>query len=222
MILEDYIRHGGENIKMERVMKLHKQMMRWENGTVINGELIDESELSLDNPIWKSYRTQTLYRIRRDGQGSCWDFVNYQHSRFVEWKIPDESYMFIVDLGYPGEMISHSFSIILINGQKYWFEASWKDEAGINPVASFLDVVAKLADHYDSRGNRSYVVYRYNPEGLDRYLTDEKFYSRVSSGELVLEKRRESYHEKSTSIHHSFYRDGESLDPDWISERFRL
>lgn len=222
MLLTDYIKPGGENKKMELVMKLHKQMMRWKTGTVIDGELQDEADLSLDDPIWKRFRTQTIYSIHRYKQGSCWDFVNYQHYMFTKWEIEDESYMFIIDIGPPGQVITHTFSIIHLNNTKYWFECSWKEEAGIVPINSFLDVIVKLAHYYDSRSIRNYRVYRYDPEGLDRYLTDEKFYARVSGQELVLEKIRENYDEESTGLYHSVYRSGKSDDTDWFAERFRF
>lgn len=222
MLLEDYLKPGGKNRKMELLMKLHRQMMRWQNGTVIDGEIQDESDLSLDDPIWKRYRTRTLYEIRRSRKGDCWDFVNYQHKKFSEWEIPDESYMFLIDLGGTSNIVSHTFSIIILDDKKYWFECVWKEEAGIIPVNSFLDVVTKLAYYYDARGRRNYLIYRYNPEGMDRYLTDEKFYSRVSGQELVLEKKRENFNEESTGVYHTLYRDGKSIDTNWISERFRV
>lgn len=222
MTLHDYIRPGGENRKMEIAMKLHKKMMRWKSGTVVDGKIQDEVDLSLDDPIWKKYRTQTLYNINRYRMGSCWDFVNYQHHVFMEWEIPDESYMFLITFGGPNQLTTHTFSIITLNSQKYWFECSWKDEAGIIPVNGFQDVVKKLVDYYDPRGRRSYDVYRYDPTGLDRYLTDGKFYDRVSSGELVLQVKREEDEGESSGLYHPLRRDEGPVNTDWIAERFRL
>ena len=128
--------------------------------------------------------------------GICWDFVNYQHNVFKRNGYPDESHMFVMERNNnPNDIITHTFSTVDIGGKIYWFESSWFKHQGVHEVNSYKDVVNVLRKEYGT--DNAYDVYEYNPDGLDKNLTNSEFFKRTTNN-LV-----DHYNGENNEIRHS-------------------
>ena len=168
--------------KMEIAQKIYDDLDTFEYGTIIKGKRFGEDEL--DKVDWSLYRTLPISVIEKERIGNCWDFVNYQHHLFKKNKIQDSSYMMVMDRGEKG-VVTHTFSIITINNQKYWFEQAFYKKRGIHKISSVKDVITELCNHYDPEGKMRFDVYQYNPDGLDRNKTDQEFFDIVTSSKRI-------------------------------------
>lgn len=97
----------------------------------------------------------------------------------------------------PNDIVTHTFSIIDIGGKKYWFESSWVKYQGVHEVNSYKDVVNVLRKEFGE--DNSYDVYEYNPDGLDKNLTNREFFERTTNN-LV-----DHYNGKNNEIKHSVF-----------------
>ena len=113
--------------------------------------------------------------------GICWDFVNYQHSMFKKFKINDESYMIIIQKSdKDNDIITHTFSIIDIDNDKYWFESSMGGNKGLHKIKSYRDVVNIIVSKYNKMDKPHYDVYKYDPSGLDNKLSNDQFFKKTT------------------------------------------
>lgn len=155
---------------IDDVKKFNKELNKWKYGVLVNGKIYTKSS-EID---WANYKTIPIKDIEKYHVGICWDFVNYQHYYFKKNNIEDESYMIVMGMSdnNPNDIATHTFSIIKIDGKKYWFESSWFKNQGVHEVKSWKDVVEKFKESYDEGKNKNYDVYKYNPEGLDSHLSE--------------------------------------------------
>lgn len=79
--------------------------------------------------------------------------------------------------------------------KKYWFESSWFKHQGVHEVNSYKDVVNVLRKEYGT--DNAYDVYEYNPDGLDKNLTNSEFFKRTTNN-LV-----DHYNGENNEIRHS-------------------
>lgn len=178
--------------QLKRVKSLNDELNKWKYGVVVDGKVItDPSKVD-----WSRYKTHPINVMKKYHAGICWDFVNYQHHIFKNNGYPDESHMFVMQRSdNPNDIVTHTFSTVDIGGKKYWFESSWFKHQGVHEVASYKDVVDILRKEYGS--NNPYDVYKYNPDGLDKGLTNGEFFRRATNN-LV-----EYYDGKDNEIKHS-------------------
>lgn len=172
------VRHDRKksDSRYKKANELMEELDKWDYGPVVNGK-----KVNVENFNWgKDYRTQPIEELKKTKCGVCWDFVNYQHHVFKENKIPDSSFMFIMDRGKEG-VITHTWSQIELNDGKYWFENSFFKKRGLHKIKSEKDVISELRKHYDPSEKLKYDVYQYNPDGLDRGLTDKEYFDRVTN-----------------------------------------
>ena len=154
----------------------------WAYGPVVNGKPVDSEGFNWE----KDYRTQTIEQLKKSKCGVCWDFVNYQHDVFKKNGIPDKTYMFIMDRGKEG-FITHTWSQVDLGDGQYWFENSFYKKRGLHKIQSEKDVIQSLRDEYDPSGKLKFDVYQFNPDGLDKGLTDQEYFDRVTdSGKYIL------------------------------------
>ena len=150
---------------------------QWDYGVLYKGKRIIEPQL--DDFDWSLYRTIPLSILKREKIGVCWDFVNYQHDAFKKMGYEDQSYLFITPKSEkPDDVVTHTFSIVKVDGQWYWFESSWYKYRGVKPIRSYKDVLKFLRNHYGK--DNIFELYRYNPAGLDKSLTDQEFFDKVT------------------------------------------
>lgn len=149
---------------------------KFEYGVLYNGKHLTYDNGDLDNFDWSKYRTIPLDIMEKEKIGNCWDFVNYQHNYFKKNNIPDKSYLYFAQRK-DGSYITHTFSIIDLDGQKYWFESSFWEHRGVNPISNVNDVYDKLSKSY---GPVKYsFIEEYNPDGMDQNLSDQEFINRI-------------------------------------------
>lgn len=155
----------------------------WDYGVIENGKkLIYDDEL--DNYDWSKYRTTPVDKLKDSKCGVCWDFVNYQHDIFKKNGIKDESYFLLIkNSDDDDDSITHTFSVVDIGGQKYWFESSDWGNRGLHKIDSFEDVIKiKAEQNYGyTKDSFWYGAYKYNPEGLDKGISGNEFVKRVTS-----------------------------------------
>lgn len=165
------------NDKLKEVKKLNSSLNKWSYGVFINGKIITKpSEVD-----WNEFKTHPIDIMEKYHVGICWDFVNYQHSWFKKNNIKDNSYLFVMQLSEnPNDIVTHSFSIIQIDSKRYWFESSWQSHQGLHEVNSFKDVIKLLVDRYDKNRCRAYSVFKYNPDGMDKSLSNKQFFDKAT------------------------------------------
>lgn len=172
-------RYYDENTQV--LQKLQNELDTFDYGTIIDGVRYDETQL--DKIDWDSYKTLPVYIVKNEKIGNCWDFVNYQHNIFDSEDIQNFSYMFVMDR--TGEdnyedIVTHTFSIVVLDGQKFWFENAFYKYRGLWRIKDFYDVISILKKHYDPHDKYDFEVYQYDPTGLDNYLSGQEFFEKVS------------------------------------------
>lgn len=156
--------------KLKAIKRLNDWMNeKWDYGFILDGKRMTEEVADLDDLDWSAYRTTPVEELSKTKIGCCWDFVNYQHHVFKKYDISDKAYMFVSDLGDDG-IQTHTFSIIVIDGKKYWVESAFWKYRGVHEVNSYMDVVEKI-----STEGHDWDLYTYLPVGLDQGLSDKTF-----------------------------------------------
>ena len=171
------------------VKKFNRDLNQWKYGVLINGKVVTKSS-EID---WSNYKTIPINLIDKYHVGICWDFVNYQHWWFNKNRIKNSSYFFVMDRGrHSNDIVTHTFSIITIGSKKYWFESSWYKNQGVHEVLSYKDVIKQLVENYDKQNKNAYTVYEYNPNGLDRGLSNSEFFNKTTQ-KVVFDRPRKGY-----------------------------
>ena len=160
--------------------KFNRELNSHKYGIRVNGKTYtDEKDIDIN---WSIYETIPIADFKKYKVGVCWDFVNYQHSVFKTRGLHDTSYFYMGLLNDdPNDIVTHTFSIVDIDGKKYWVESSWYKHQGVHTVKSFKDVVKYLNEDYDIK---EFEVYEYNPDGLDNNLTNSEYFKLVTKNEI--------------------------------------
>ena len=170
---------------MSKIQDLNSELNSWDYGVLINGKVITDSK-SID---WSKYTTIPIRYIKQYHVGICWDFVNYQHSIFKEMGVSDKSYLVVMSKDdNENDIVTHTFSIINISGNQYWFESSWFKCQGVHKITSYKDVLNKLITVYDKYENHE--IYMYNPTGLDNNLSSREFFQKTTRNLIYSNNKR--------------------------------
>lgn len=160
--------------QMKAIKSLNDDMNKnWDYGVLHNGKKITNLE---NFNFEKDYRTIPLDILKKEKIGLCWDMVNYQHHVFKERGYPDKTYMFVSP--YNNGIITHTFSIVTIENKNYWIESAKWNDRGVHEVSSYKDVITHLRKQ--DYGSPKYDVYEYNPDGLDKGLTDKEYFNKAT------------------------------------------
>lgn len=146
---------------------------KWDYGVKVgNQRVLDTSEVD-----FSKWRTTPIDQLAKDKIGVCWDFVNYQHAVLKKHGIPDKNYMFVCRMSDdPDDIQTHSFTVAQIGNKQYWLEsASWPNR-GVHEISSVDDVISRV----QSAKGKPYDLYEYNPDGMDRGLTDQEYFDRAT------------------------------------------
>lgn len=159
---------------------------KWDYGVLVDGKRVtDTSQMD-----WSKYRTLPVEKLAKEKIGVCWDFVNYQHAVCKKNGYPDKNYMIVCRRSNdPNDILTHTFTVVDIGGKSYWLEsARWKDR-GVHEVKSYRDVVKKLQK--DDFGNKPYDLYEFNPDGMDKGLTDTEYFDKATQN--LVETSQKNY-----------------------------
>lgn len=160
--------------QLRNVLSLNEELNKWDYAVIIDGKKITD----LNKANWSHYKTTPVEDVLKNKAGICWDFVNYQHSVFKSLGYPDDSYMFVMQKSEdPNDIVTHTFSTVNIGDKLYWFESSWFKNQGVHEIYSYKDVIDELVKTY---GKHDYDIYSYNPDGLDKGLTNGEFFKKVT------------------------------------------
>lgn len=161
----------------DELVQFNKELNSWTYGVIVNGKKYTSS----NDVDWSRYRTIPIPIMEKEHVGICWDFVNYQHAWFKSHQIKDDSYFYVQQKSTnPDDVVTHTFSIISINGGNYWFESSWSSNKGIHKVSSWKDVVNALCDQYNKEDKFPYSLFKYNPDGLDKNVKNGDFFNKAT------------------------------------------
>lgn len=199
--------------QLRNIKSLNGELNKWTYGAVINGKVITD----LNKVDWSKYRTHPIDTMNKYKAGICWDFVNYQHDVFKRNGYSDESHMFITQINNdPNAIVTHTFSIVGIGEKKYWVESAWSKHKGVHEVKSYKDVVNLLRNEYGQ--NNACDVYEYNPDGLDKNLTDQEFFDRATNN-LVDQYNGENDEIKHSdfSLYNRYVEIGKAFVDDYLS-----
>lgn len=175
--------------QLKKVHQLINELnTKWDYGVLVDGKRItDTSQMD-----WSKYRTLPIEKLAKEKIGVCWDFVNYQHAVCKKNGYPDKNYMIVCRRSNkPDDILTHTFTIVEIGGKKYWIEsARWKDR-GVHEVNSYKDVVQKLQK--DDFGNKPYDLYDFNPDGMDKGLTDKQYFDKATQNLVETSQNKRNY-----------------------------
>lgn len=166
---------------------MYKTLDTFDYGCIINGKKYTED--ALDEVDWSKYRTLPVDVFEKEKIGVCWDFTNWQNKKLNEAKIPHQTHMFVMDTD--SGPITHTFTTFTDEhtNQSYWFEQSFYKYRGIHKIDSYKDVISVIAKHYDKSGTSPFDVYEFDPEGMDKGLTDQEFFDRASANDPVYQRK---------------------------------
>ena len=159
--------------KKQAVSQLSESLNKeWDYGVLQNGK----HELDMSKIDWnKDYRTLPVETLQKEKIGTCWDFVNYQHSRLKELGIDDKSYMiFIQRSSDPKDAVTHTFTTFELDGKQYWLESAAWPKRGLHEISGWQDVARELNDMYKN-DRHGYSIFQYNPDGMDKGLSPDEF-----------------------------------------------
>lgn len=157
--------------KSSKIIDILNTVNSFDYGTIINETKYTE----IDIIDWSLYRTLPVEVIENEKIGVCWDFVNYQYFQLCKSDIYSENYLFFAQTPTQN-IITHTFTIAIIDNKRKWVESALWSKRGIHEVQNVIDVVKSLIEIYNVN---KYELYRYNPLGLDRYLSGEEFISKI-------------------------------------------
>lgn len=165
---------------------LSKTVDSFEYGTIINGKRYNEE--SLGDVDWSKYRTIPVERVAKEKIGNCWDFVNYQHSVLDKAGIPNKNYMFVMQRSNrPDDIVTHTFTVAQIGNQNKWIESAMWKKRGVHDVDGPKAVAKELSSVY---GKGNYDLYEFNPDGMDRGLSDQEYFNRATSSDPIYQRKR--------------------------------
>lgn len=193
-----------DNVSYDMINDFNKTLNKWKYGVLINGK----KYLKSSDIDWSKYKTIPIKDIEKYQVGVCWDFVNYQHDWFKKNNIKDESYFFVMQLSDDeDDIVTHTFSIIEFESNKYWFESSWFGHQHLMKVNSYKDVISELIKRYDKNKENPYSVFKYNPDGMDKNLTNSEFFKRATKNCIYDHKGKKTIQESVNDINQKCYDD---------------
>lgn len=162
----------------------------WDYGVLYKGKHVtDTSDFN-----WTEYRTTPIDTLKKEKCGVCWDFVNYQHDMLKNLGIRDKSYMFTMKKSeMPDDLVTHTFTMYEVDGKKYWLESAMWPKRGIHEVKSYKDVIKEIKDNYKVK-DADYSLFEYNPDGLDKGLTDQEYFKAATQKLVYDHKKNELKH----------------------------
>ena len=170
-ILEQFRSSESVEQDYDKLKNFHKRMKTMEYGFILNGKIVYGD--------YDKYSTIPIALIEKYNAGICWDFVNYQQNFFNKNNINSTAYFFIaMDNDDNSHITTHTFNIVSIGRDLYWFEAAFRKHSGIHKVNSYNDVVKILLEEYGDDFDK-YIVSTYNTAGMDNNLTSEQFINKA-------------------------------------------
>lgn len=171
----------------KKVSELSKEMdTKWDYGVLHKGKhVLDTSEFDWE----KDYRTTPIKTLEKEKCGTCWDFVNYQHHKLNEAGIKNDAYLLVMDLSSkeePNRIVTHTFSTFELDGKNYWLESAMWSKRGVHEIKDYRQAVGEVVSNYTKK-KKPYSVYKYNPDGMDKNLTDKEFFEKATE-DLVLDE----------------------------------
>lgn len=184
----NYIPIGRRSVEKQiaTINSLSKTMDNdFEYGVKIGGK----KYYDMDKIDFSKYRTTPISELEKDKIGTCWDFVNYQHAVLDKNGIKNDNYMFVSRFK-DGSIQTHTFTIAKVGNQQKWIESAMWSKRGVHDVSSYKDVIKNLLNG----DTREYDLYKYNPNGMDRGLTDKEYFNKATKN-LIKTTSKERIHE---------------------------
>lgn len=171
---------------MSILQHLSKTVDSFEYGTIIDGKRYGENDLA--EVDWSKYKTLPIQTIKKEKIGNCWDMVNYQHYVLDKAGIPNKNYMFVMQRSNEADdVVTHTFTIAEIDGSHKWIESAMWKKRGIHDVTGPKDVSSQLAAVY---GKGNYDLFEFNPDGMDKGLTDQEYFNRATAGDPIYQRKQ--------------------------------
>ena len=190
---------------------IYNKLDTFDYGCIIDGKRYNET--NLDEVNWSKYRTTPVEDFEKTKIGTCWDYTNYQHEKLKEAGIDHTTRMIVMDTDIGP--VTHTFTTFQDStGQKYWLEQALYSERGIHPIEDYTDAVDVISNRYDSSKKRAFDVYEFNPDGMDKGLSDQEFFNRATSGDPIFQRKEST--KSSNDILKQY--DNQTLTKDAIRE----
>lgn len=160
------------------------ELKKYKYGIIIDGKIKQNPS---EKDFWDNYKTLTISEFEKYKCGTCYDYVAYQMDYFKK-HFPEakcKAY-YLTYINEHGDF-SHTFMTFEYHGYWFWFEATWKSQAGVDQIAKnekeILDNIC-LNHQYE---HEKYLVNKKSEKILKQYnplsmqgLTLEEFSKRVN------------------------------------------
>lgn len=181
---------GGDNSTFNKIKAFNTSLTYdFRYGLRINGIYDPDRNTTADD--WDQYyQYQSPYVFNKSKVGTCWDYVGYESWYFSRnfQNVQYNTYCIIFRDGITDP--SHTFLIFQLNGKYYYFESSYKKNAGIyvgqNENELIEHVISMMIEHYPSLGVNPEEVIRSGKCKVYQYNANDPRFYKIKGAEQYL------------------------------------
>lgn len=181
---------GGDNSTFNKIKAFNMSLTyNFRYGLRINGIYDPDRNTTADD--WdRYYQYQRPHDFSKSKVGTCWDYVGYESWYFSRnfQNVQYNTYCIIFRDGITDP--SHTFLIFQLNGNYYYFESSFKKNAGIyvgqNENELIEHVISMMVEHYPSPGVNPEEVIRSGKCKVYQYNANDPRFYKIKGAEQYL------------------------------------
>lgn len=181
---------GGDNSTFNKIKAFNMSLTyNFRYGLRINGIYDPDRNTTADD--WdRYYQYQRPHDFNKSKVGTCWDYVGYESWYFSRnfQNVQYNTYCIIFRDGITDP--SHTFLIFQLNGNYYYFESSFKKNAGIyvgqNENELIEHVISMMVEHYPSPGVNPEEVIRSGKCKVYQYNANDPRFYKIKGAEQYL------------------------------------
>ena len=181
---------GGDNSTFNKIKAFNTSLTYdFGYGLRINGIYDPDRNTTADD--WdRYYQYQSPYVFNKSKVGTCWDYVGYESWYFSRnfQNVQYNTYCIIFRDGITDP--SHTFLIFQLNGKYYYFESSYKKNAGIyvgqNENELIEHVISMMIEHYPSPGVNPEEVIKSGKCKVYQYNANDPRFYKIKGAEQYL------------------------------------
>ena len=181
---------GGDNSTFNKIKAFNMSLTyNFRYGLRINGIYDPDRNTTADD--WdRYYQYQRPHDFNKSKVGTCWDYVGYESWYFSRnfQNVQYNTYCIIFRDGITDP--SHTFLIFQLNGNYYYFESSYKKNAGIyvgqNENELIEHVISMMVEHYPSPGVNPEEVIRSGKCKVYQYNANDPRFYKIKGAEQYL------------------------------------
>ncbi len=110
----------------------------------------------IDTKIFANeFKMQQYNKVEESGHAICWEMCELERHFFDEHRIENHTIMAVIKKENGG-CPCHTFITIILDGQLYWFEASWIGQKGIRKFKDINELKNFIRYNFQDFAKKSY------------------------------------------------------------------